>query len=170
MRRSLHALARGHTLDNISAETVSRALFQEWIARFGTPLRITTDQGRQFESDLFRQLNNICGISHLRTSAYHPAANGMVERLHRQLKSAIRCHDAEQWADMLPAILLGFPAAWKEDLQATSADLVYGASLRLPGEFLTPSSVPAPSGTAFVSQLREHFRKLTPKSAARHGS
>ena len=30
------------------AATVARAFFEGWICRFGTPLRVTTDQGRQF--------------------------------------------------------------------------------------------------------------------------
>ncbi|XP_046407466.1 uncharacterized protein LOC124172105 [Ischnura elegans] len=132
------------------------------------PQRITTDQGRQFESALFCQLSDIAGAVHLRTSAYHPAANGMVERFHRQLKSAIRCHDTQQWVDVLPAILLGFRSALKEDLQATPAELVYGVPLRLPGEFLSPTSGPNP--TYFTSQLREHFRGPSPRPAARHGT
>ncbi|XP_046384892.1 uncharacterized protein LOC124155220 [Ischnura elegans] len=77
----------------------------------------------------------------------------MVERLHRHLKSAIRCHEAEQWADMLPAILLGFCAAWKEDLQATSADLVYGAPLRLHAPYDGPFRVLQRNGKTFKVQL-----------------
>ena len=66
------------------AETVARAYYAGWICRFGVPLRITTDQGRQFESNLFRQLNELTGTTHFKTTAYHPQANGMVERFHRQ--------------------------------------------------------------------------------------
>ncbi|XP_046384980.1 uncharacterized protein LOC124155306 [Ischnura elegans] len=94
----------------------------------------------------------------------------MVERFHRQLKSAIRCHQTQQWVDVLPAILLGFRSALKEDIQATPAELVYGEPLRLPGEFLSPTSGPTPNATYFTSQLREHFRGLSPRPAARHGT
>jgi len=66
-------------LEDQEAETAARAFYTLWIARFGTPLRITTDQGRQFESCLFKQLNYLTGTNHLRTTAYHPSANGMVE-------------------------------------------------------------------------------------------
>lgn len=128
-----------YPMEDQEAETVARHFYDEWISRFGVPLRITTDQGRQFESCLFKQLNCLIGSTHFHTTAYHPQANGMVERLHRQLKTAIRCHQSGQWTKVLPTVLLGIRSAWKDDLQATAAELLYGQTLRLPGEFLTPS-------------------------------
>ena len=69
-------------VENTLASTIVRTLFSGWIARFGVPLRITTDQGGQFESHLFRELNALLGIQHFYTTTYHPASNGMVERFH----------------------------------------------------------------------------------------
>jgi transposase InsO family protein len=75
---------------NITAETVAKAFTERWVATFGVPAIITTDRGRQFESNLFQQLSQLKGSKHIRTTAYHPAANGLVERFHRQLKSAFK--------------------------------------------------------------------------------
>ena len=108
-------------ITDITAETVARALMSGWISRFGVPLHITTDQGRQFESHLFKALATLTGTSHIRTTAYHPSANGLVERLHRQLKVAIKCRDCTRWTDELPIVLLGIRCAHKEDLNATAA-------------------------------------------------
>lgn len=152
------------------AETVARALFDSWIARFGTPLRVTTDQGRQFESNLFKHLNRLTGTAHIRTTSYHPAANGMIERLHRQLKAAIRCHQ-DRWTESLPAVMLGIRSAWKEDLNATAAEMIYGQPLRLPGEFLasrTPQDQDADAAD-FVKHLRRQFQELRPAVITRHG-
>lgn len=49
-------------IENQKAETVARAFYSNWIARFGIPLRVTTDQGRQFESCLFRELNHLLAL------------------------------------------------------------------------------------------------------------
>ncbi|XP_025262992.1 uncharacterized protein LOC112637441 [Camponotus floridanus] len=159
-------------LHDQEASTVARALYDGWISRFGTPLRITTDQGRQFESYLFKQLNYLLGTTHLRTTAYHPSANGMVERLHRQLKAAIMCQQQHRWTQSLSTVLLGIRSAWKEDLQATAADIVYGQSLRLPGEFLGSlhRDNATDNVTDFVKELRQHLRELRPTKVSRHGT
>ncbi|GFY48293.1 pol polyprotein [Trichonephila inaurata madagascariensis] len=59
-------------IPDITAKTVAGAFFKTWIARFGTPSRITTDQVRQFESRLFKALAHLLGIKRIRSSPYHP--------------------------------------------------------------------------------------------------
>lgn len=157
-------------LQDQEAATVARAFYNAWICRFGTPLRVTTDQGRQFESHLFKHLNRLTGTTHLRTTAYHPAANGMIERFHRQLKAAIRCHPTRQWTDSLPTVLLGIRCAWKEDLQSSVAEMVYGQTIRLPGEFLTANRKADSSAPEFIQGLREHMQQLRPTPGTRHDS
>ncbi|XP_076660085.1 uncharacterized protein LOC143363375 [Halictus rubicundus] len=108
------------------------------------------------------------GASHLRTTSYHPQANGMVERLHRQMKSAIKCHETDNWVDILPIALLGIRTAHKEDLKTSSAEMVYGSGIRLPGEFFVTGREDSQSD--FVSRLRQRFRKLKPSPATHHGT
>ena len=155
-------------IPNMQAETVARAFYEGWICRFGTPLRITTDQGKQFESHLFKELNRLTGSNRYRTTAYHPPSNGLVECSHRYLKAAIRCHQDKQWTRILPTVLLGVRAAWREDLKATSADFVYGEPLRLPGEFLVESKRPEDT-SSFLRELRSFFNQLRPVTPKRHG-
>ena len=148
---------------------MARALLTGWISRFGCPQTITTDQGRQFESQLFTSLARLCGIQLSRTTAHHPAANGLVERFHRTLKAAIMCHAEQQWTEALPLVLLGIRTAFKEDLQASVAELVYGEPLRVPGELLTPTTEPA-DPAQLITELRQHMARLRPIPASRHAS
>ncbi|XP_057324820.1 uncharacterized protein LOC130667325 [Microplitis mediator] len=106
------------------------------------------------------------GIKHLHTTPYHPQANGLVERLHRQLKSALLCHQ-ESWYDTLLAVLLGIRAAWNDDIQMTPAELVYGEPIRLPGELLTPTNKTTPHD--IVNTLKRHFNLLALAEMLRHG-
>jgi cleavage and polyadenylation specificity factor subunit 1 len=104
-------------LSAITTEAVAKAFVSVWVARFGCPQQITTDQGRQFEARLFKTLATLTGSSLTRTTAWYPPSNGLIERLHRQLKAALMCHADEHWAEALPLVLLGNRSAWKEELK-----------------------------------------------------
>ncbi|GFX38601.1 hypothetical protein TNCV_3475911 [Trichonephila clavipes] len=155
-------------LKDITAETVAEAFFSSWVSRFGTPAILTTDRGRQFECSLFKALSKLLGVQKCRTTGYHPQANGMIEELHRPLKSAIKCHATERWTEVLPIILLGLRASLKEDILCTPAELVFGTTIRLPGEMFD-SSKPDDDVVNFVSKLKSHMQSLHPKPPKHHG-
>ncbi|BHF67774.1 hypothetical protein SprV_0301080300 [Sparganum proliferum] len=127
-------------LSVIAAPTVVKAFLSRWVAIFGAPCTITTDRGAQFESDLFQSLLSFLDCTRIRTTAYHPATDGMVERFHCQLKASLSAAaDSENWTDHLPLILLGIRSALKPDLDCSAAELVLGATVRLPGEMISPT-------------------------------
>ena len=129
---------------DIRAEMVADAFFSGWIARYGTPATITTDRGAQFESKLWDNLCNRFGIIRNRTTSYHPQSNGMVERFHRQLKAAFMAHESPNpWTITLPSVLLGVHSAVKKRLGRSAAEVIYGTTLRLPGEFAQQYTVDA---------------------------
>lgn len=148
---------------------MAKLFITNWIARFGAPLRVTTDQGRQFESQLFKKLEDIIGFQRIRTTAYHPQANGLVERFHRHLKAAIMCHSNESWTEALPVVLLGIRTAWKEDMAATTAEMMYGQTLRLPGELLaTNPTAPRIEPESYAAQLKRTMQETQPLTATKH--
>ncbi|BHF70007.1 hypothetical protein SprV_0301305600 [Sparganum proliferum] len=129
-------------LPDIAAPTVVKAFLSRWVAIFGAPSTITTDRGAQFESNLFQPLLSFLGCTRIRTTVYHPAANGMVERFHRQLKASLRAAaDPESWTDHLPLVLLGIRSALKPDLDCSAAELMFGSTVRLPKDLATCSHV-----------------------------
>ena len=152
-------------LTSITAEDVAKAFIWGWVSRFGTPSTIVTDRGRQFQSNLWTALTTLLGSKRVRTTSYHPQANGLVEHFHRQLKAALKTHPQSTWVESLLLVLLGIRTALKEDLHCTAAELVYGTNLRLPGEFFTsPSSTPTLECSDYVSQLKSRMSQIRPIS------
>ena len=133
-----------------SARSVASTFLHSWISRFGVPDTITSDRGTQFTSAVWASLCGFLQISHVPTTAYHPQGNGMLERFHRRLKTALRARSASpSWSSQLPLILLHLRATPRDDQPRAPAEAVYGAQLVLPGQLV---GTPEPPDT-FFSQL-----------------
>ena len=157
-------------LQSTSTADVARAFIASWVARFGAPSDISSDRGPQFTSQLWDAIAQNLGCQLHRTTAYHPQANGMVERFHRSLKASLRaCLDDADWVDKLPWVMLGLRSAPKEDLCASSAELVYGQPLRLPGDFVPGSTVPW-SAARQRAALQGDVRLFAPLPTSHHGT
>ena len=145
-----------------TAETCAQAFLSGWIARFGVPASITSDRGCQFISELWNDLLHLLGIKPTHTMSYHPQANGMIERMHRQLKASLKARlTTSSWCTQLPIVLLGMCAALKEDLGTSSAEMVYGTTLHLPGDFFDQTPQLTSPGT-FVDRLQQYIVQLRP--------
>ena len=94
-----------YPLPDQNAETIAKAMVEGFIARFGCPLQIHTDQGRNFTGNLFTQVCQLLQIVKTRTTPYHPASNVQVERFNKTLLQIIR------------AYLKGNQRTWDENLQ-----------------------------------------------------
>ena len=143
---------------NINADTVVEIFVNNWVSRFGVPKRIITDQGRQFESKLFQSLLKRLGCQKLRTTAFHPQSNGLVERFHRTLKNSLRSativHD---WTSNLPYILLGWRNIPSSRYGASPAQLVFGSNTYLVNDLFFGT---APSDDNHLNLVRDYFAKL----------
>ena len=144
-----------------TAKTVARGFVETWISRFGVPSTVTTDHGPQFTSHLWEAFTQLLGTKHIHTTAYYPITNGLVEHFHRQLKAALKASPhPDRWTDMLPLALLGIRTSLKEDIKGTAAELVYGTSLRLPGEFFIRPVDSSMDPTSYITQLKSTMQAL----------
>ena len=159
-------------LPTMTAEDCASALIRSWIARFGVPGDVTTDQGKQFTSNLWKELHRLLGIKSLRTTAYHPQSNGMVERFHRVLKERLMARDpCRHWMSHLPMVLLGVRSSIREDGDISPAHMVYGVPLRLPGQLLCSpdESARSPPPSSFAAELEKSMDLATPLPVVFHG-
>nr|VZI43458.1 unnamed protein product [Spirometra erinaceieuropaei] len=106
------------------------------------------------------------GCTRIRITAYDPTANGIVERFHRQLKASLRtAADAENWTDHLPLFLLGICYFLISDVDCFAAELVFGATVRHPGQMISPTSLVAfKNPTNLLHRLRQFMRTISPVS------
>lgn len=151
-------------LVDITAHVVAQALVAVWVSRYGCPSVLTMDRGRQFQCTMFTSLTQLLGTRHIHTRAYHRSANGMVERLHRQLKAALIAHDnRDRWTHHLPLVPLGIRTAIKYDLDCTEMEMGFGTRLRLPGESIYSSdATPQPPASQSADHLRLLFQHIRP--------
>jgi hypothetical protein len=94
--------------------------------------------------------------------AYHPQANGAIERFHCRLKDALQARGAAaNWYNHLPWVLLAIRTASHDEESPSPAELLYGAQLVVPGQFIAASEDPPPSDS-FLQQLRSFVDASAP--------
>ena len=107
---------------NHTAQTVADKIVVEFFTKFGCPGQIHSDQGREFQSELFRLVCQKFGIQQTRTTPYRPNSDGLVERFNRTLKQMLRIFCAENpndWDDHLPYLLMAYRASEQKSTGCT---------------------------------------------------
>ena len=146
-------------LPSQSAEGTARAAVNQFFARFGCPFQVVTDQGRNFESALFRAMCDLLHIHKSRTTPYRPSANGQVERCNRTLMAAVRCFiDKNQrtWDQYLPQLAGALRASVNRSTGYTPNQMMLGREINLPAELMFggPERAGPLDGDRYVGELQ----------------
>ncbi|KZS19909.1 Uncharacterized protein APZ42_013539 [Daphnia magna] len=116
-------------MKNQSARTVARKFIRHVILRYGSSLQILTDQGKNFLSNLMKDICSLLNIKQTRTTAYYPATDGMVERFNRtmgdMLASAL-ANDKHIWDEYLPYIMYIYNSSVHASTNETPHYLLFG--------------------------------------------
>jgi transposase InsO family protein len=128
-----------------SAEVVIASVIHHYITVYGTPRRILTDQGRNFESDQFAKFCLLFRISKIRTTAYHPQSNGICERFNQTLKNSlakILSKDQQNsWDLYLNFAVFSYNLSIHSSTGFTPFFLTFGTEARLPPDIIFGSPV-----------------------------
>ena len=82
-----------------TAQATARILWDNFICHYGFPERFISDQGRNFESDLIKELCKIAGVKKVHTTPYHPQGNGQCERFNSTLCNMLGTLSEEEKSD-----------------------------------------------------------------------
>jgi hypothetical protein len=132
---------------DMSSTTVIQFFYHHIICFIGCPSELITDRGANFMSQEFEEFLNIHRIKHLKTSPYHPATNGLVERMHSMINhgiSALCQTRVNRWDDYVAEIVWGMRVRTHAVTKLSPFYVLFGLHPRLSGDFTPPNQLLAP--------------------------
>ena len=131
--------AEAFPIPNQEAKTVAEVFVTEFVLRFGAPRTLHTDQGRNFESELFRHVCSLLDIHKTRTTPYHPCSDGLVERFNRTLTTMLSNFvnsNQSDWDVILPYVMMAYRSSVQSSTKFTPYEAVFGHQIVLPVDLL----------------------------------
>ena len=113
-------------LPDQTVATIAKKFVTHIICRHGCPENITTDQGSNFTSELFSEVCKLLKINKFQTTAYHPEANGVVERSHQTLMNYLSHFinkDQSDWDEWIDFTLMPYRATPHTAVSYTHLDV-----------------------------------------------
>jgi len=146
-------LTRVVALPRENAETVASAFCDTWVAFYGPPDTLLTDNGPQLTSTLFQGVCRLMGISHLFSTTYHPQTQGQVERYDRTIVAKLKAYVNDQqdtWDELVSVRTLAYNLQTQQSTGETSL------------EFVVPKRV---RNSALERLLKDPYPQTVPRTA-----
>ncbi|KRZ70459.1 Retrovirus-related Pol polyprotein from transposon [Trichinella papuae] len=135
------------------------------LCRYGAPETLHSDQGRNFESELVKEVCQLFGVTKTRATAYHPQSDGLVERMNRTLLDMLAkasIDHPEDWDVYLDRVLLAYRTSVHCTTGATPSRVVFGRELRLPVDVMygLPTDAEGRSAGEYVQHMRGDLERV----------
>ncbi|CAI5662959.1 unnamed protein product [Oreochromis niloticus] len=146
------------------AKTIAKALWDHLIIPYGIPSRLLSDQGRDFESKLVKELCTLIGTSKIRTTPYHPRGNP-VERYNRTLLDmlgTLEDKDKYHWRDFVRPLTHAYNCTRNDTTGYCPYELMFGRQPRLPVDLVLgthPGKTSPKSYSDYVKSLRQNLQE-----------
>ena len=118
-----------------TAQATARILWDNFICHYVFPEKFISDQGRNFESDLIKELCKIAGVKKLHTTPYHPQGNGQCERFNSTLCNMLGTLSEEEksdWKSYLGCMTHAYNCTKHASTTYSPYFLMFGRHPRLP--------------------------------------
>ncbi|VDH89711.1 Hypothetical predicted protein [Mytilus galloprovincialis] len=155
----------GFPMPDMETTTIVDNLVNHFFCRFGIPCQMHSDQGRQFESGLFKELCAKLKIDKTRTTSFRPQSNGLVERYNRTLENTISKYiskNQRDWDEQLPWALMAYNSSEHETTKFSPSMLMLGREIQLPVDLIYgphPQEIEYPDETVshndYVKNMQE---------------
>ncbi len=122
-------------IPNKEAETVADAIFAHWICRYGIPVELITDQGKEFCNKLSDELFKLMEMKHGRTSAYYPQCNSQAEVANKTIAKYLRNvvdTTTLDWEAYLLPLMFSYNTSFHRTIQTSPYFLTFGQMARQP--------------------------------------
>lgn len=127
-------------VSSVTSETVTSYFYQTWIARFGVPSRVMTDNGGAFVGKEFKELLLLLNVTHRTTPTHNSVSNSPIESWHRILVKQLpislgKARPAEgKLRESLASVLLAYRGCHHSGLESSPAMALFGVELKAPIE------------------------------------
>ena len=152
---------------NQQATTVAEVLVNQFFCRFGVPMELHSDQGRNFESTVCQESCKLLQITKTRKSPYHPESDGIVERFNRTLENGLTMSVNENqtdWDQHIPLFLMAYKTAVHESTKVTPSNMMAGREMRVPIDLWSGNPEEEigqrTSSTQYVQDLEEKLERV----------
>ena len=148
-----------YPLPNQEATTVATKLVDELFCRFSLPEQLHSDQGRQFESDVIKEICKLLQIDKTRTTLYHPQCDGLIERFNctlTQMLSTCLTELSPHWEEQLPKLCMAYNSSKQSTTGYSPFFLMFGREAHLPVDLLYSCDfdLPLKDLPSYVQNLR----------------
>jgi len=154
--------AEAFPLRTKEAEPIARILAEKVFCRFGAPLSILSDQGKEVDGRIMNEVCRLFDVDMIRTTPYKPSTN-QVERFHRTLNSILAKMVADHqrdWDVRLPFTLAVYRATRHSSIGYTPNFLVFGREVRSPADIVygVERDTNTQGYDLFVDDLRDRMK------------
>lgn len=149
------------------ASTTADALFWQVFCTHSFPVSIHSDQGKNFESQLFQSMCDMSGMEKTRTSTYHPQCNGTTERYNQTMVTMLSKYVEQQtqsdWDVYLPLVAFSYNSTVHSVTGCKPFELHFGRAPRVRLQMFASTPVDVPVKTRRGREVRDWLKELQSK-------